>query len=249
MNIAVVDDEKAIREQICHFIKKQNRKCHVETYGTGRELLESGVFFDIVFLDIVFSDTQMEGINGIETARALRKCQGSKNGNPAERAETVLIFITGIREYVFEAFDVSAFHYLVKPVEEKKFAEVFGRAVAEVEKRKKQGKQQLFIKSKGLMLDQGSILYVESRGKKVAIHTLKETLEIYAVLSELEGQLSEGFYRCHRGYLVNMAYIAEFDSESITLNNMERIYLSKKKHKEFAKAYMWYLQNGGISCV
>lgn len=244
MNIAVVDDEEVIREQICNFIKKQNVKCHVEAYGAGRELLESGMFFDIIFLDI-----QMEGMSGIETARMLRKSQGGKMGNPVKGEESVLIFITGIREYVFEAFDVSAFHYLLKPVEEKKFAEVFQRAAAEVEKRKKQGRQKLFIKSKGLILDQSSILYLESRGKKVAIHTLKETFEIYAVLGELESQLAEGFYRCHRGYLVNMAYIVEFDHESITLNNKERIYLTKKKHKEFAKAYMWYLQNGGISCV
>lgn len=40
----------------------------------------------------------------------------------------VVIFITGVKEYVFEAFDVSAFHYLLKPVEEKKFSEVFERA-------------------------------------------------------------------------------------------------------------------------
>lgn len=235
MNIAVVDDEGVIREQICNFIKRQNTGCYVQAYDTGRALLEADVFYDIVFLDI-----QMEGMNGIETARVLRERQNK---------ETVLIFVTGIREYVFEAFDVSAFHYLLKPIEEKKFAEVFKRASEEVEKRKKQGKEQLFIKSKGMILDQGSILYVESRGKKVAIHTRKEIFEIYAAISEVESQLAESFYRCHRGYLVNMAYISEFDHDSITLNNKEQIYLSKKRYKEFAKAYMWYLQNGGVSCV
>ncbi len=237
LNIAVVDDEQIIREQICNYIGKQCAGCHVKAYETGKALLESGKHFDIVFLDI-----QMEGINGIETAKALRKSHGKEK-------ETILIFVTGIREYVFDAFDVSAFHYLLKPVEEEKFSEVFGRAVEEIENRKRQKKKQLFIKSKGLILDQSSILYLESRGKKVAIHTLKETLEIYAVLGELESQLTEGFCRCHRGYLVNMAYISMYDHESITLNNGERIYMSKKKHKEFVKAYMWYLQNGGISCV
>jgi len=53
---------------------------------------------------------QMEGIGGIETARTIRR----KNG------DVELVFITGIKEYVFEAFDVSAFHYLLKPIEEKK---------------------------------------------------------------------------------------------------------------------------------
>lgn len=244
MNIAVVDDEQVIREQICNYIKKQSPECCVEAYDTGDALLTSGRFFDIIFLDI-----QMEGRNGIETARELRKrfCPEAKPSMP--NGEPILIFITGLREYVFDAFDVSAFHYLVKPIEEQKFTEVFQRAIREVEKRKKQERQQLFLKSKGQLLDQNSILYLESRGKKVAIHTPKETIEIYAVLGELEQQLSDSFYRCHRGYVVNMAYITEFDLDSITLNNGEQIYLTRKKHKEFSKIYMWYLQNGGISCV
>ena len=49
----------------------------------------------------------MEGMNGMDTARAIRELQ----------PDTVLIFVTGSKEYVFEAFDVSAFHYLLKPLE------------------------------------------------------------------------------------------------------------------------------------
>lgn len=234
LNIAVVDDEMVIREQISGLIQKQNSGCSVKSYQSGNELLESGERFDIVFLDI-----QMEGFNGIETAEKLKRC----------KEDTIVIFITGIREYVFDAFDVAAFHYLLKPVEEKKFTEVFHKAEAEILKRKKLENRQLFLKSKGITLSQNSILYIESKGKKAAIHTVKEIIEIYAVMSELEKQLSDSFYRCHRGYLVNMAYIAEYDNESITLNNGESVYLTKKKHSEFVKTYMWYLQNGGVSCV
>lgn len=248
MNIAVVDDKQVIRKQIYNYIKKQSPESCVEAFATGEGLLAAGRFFDIVFLDI-----QMEGKNGIETARELRK-NSRPESDLAQKpsvagGDPIIIFITGLREYVFDAFDVSAFHYLVKPIEEQKFTEVFRRAILEAEKRKMQGQQQIFLKSKGQLLDQNSILYLESRGKKVAIHTLKEIIEIYAVLGELEGQLSDSFYRCHRGYIVNMAYITEFDLDSITLNNGEQIYLTRKKHKEFSKIYMWYLQNGGISCV
>lgn len=234
MNIAVVDDETVIREQIGGLIRKQNSGCSVKSYQSGNELLESGECFDMVFLDI-----QMEGLNGIKTAEKLKRC----------KEDTIVIFITGIREYVFDAFDVAAFHYLLKPIEEKKFTEVFRRAEAEILKRKKLENRQLFLKSKGITLSQNSILYIESKGKKAAIHTVKEIIEIYAVMSELEKQLSDSFYRCHRGYLVNMAYIAEYDNESITLNNGDSVYLTKKKHSEFVKIYMWYLQNGGVSCV
>lgn len=87
MDIAVVDDEKAIREHICGLVEEQQPESRIEAYATGEELLESGKRFDIVFLDI-----QMEGMNGIEAARSLRE----KNANLGVE-DTVLVFITGIR--------------------------------------------------------------------------------------------------------------------------------------------------------
>ncbi|MBP3477757.1 MAG: response regulator transcription factor [Lachnospiraceae bacterium] len=244
MNIAIVDDEKIIREQIKGLIQKRVTDngmccpgiCEPDAYETGEELLAAGKRFDIIFLDI-----QMKGKDGIETARELRK----------RKEDAVLIFVTGIREYVFEAFDVAAFHYLLKPIEEEKFAEVFDRAVKEVMKRKEQGREQLFIKTRNrnITLDKKDILYVENRGRKVEIHTTGEVIEVYAVMKELEEQLGGNFYRCHRGYLVNMAYIAEYSSASIRLGNGENIYLAKERYHEFVKTYMRYLRNGGTACV
>ena len=109
----------------------------------------------------------------------------------------------------------------------------------------------LFIKKKKLMLNQADILYIESIRRKVEIHTVgnKDHITIYATMDELGEQLGDEFYRCHRAYLVNMAHIAEYGSDSITLANGDRIYLAKKKYGGFVKAYMWYLQNGGVSSV
>lgn len=236
MNIAICDDEKIVRQQIKGLIEKQKADCDLELYETGEELLAAGKHFDMVFLDI-----QMEGINGIDTARTLR----------AQNEETVLIFITGIKEYVFDAFDVAAFHYLLKPIEENKFMEVFDRAVKEAEKRKEKGQKQLFIKTRqrNITLEQKNILYIENRGRKAEIHTVDETIEIYAAMIELEKQLGGEFYRCHRGYLVNMAYITEYSNDSIRLSDGESIYLAKEKYNEFVKEYMRYLRNGGTACV
>lgn len=237
MDIAVVDDEKAIREHICGLVEEQQPESRIEAYATGEELLASGKRFDIVFLDI-----QMEGMNGIEAARNLRE----KNANLGVE-DTVLVFITGIKDYVFDAFDLYAFQYLLKPIDERKFAEVLEKAAREAAKKKE--RRVLFIKSRNLTLDQSEILYIESRAKKVEIHTVRQTIEIYAAMDELEGQLGDEFYRCHRAYIVNMDCITEYDSESITLTNGDRVYLTKKKYGEFVKAYMWHLQNGGVASV
>lgn len=99
LNIAICDDEKMIREQIKELAEKEMPDVCAGLYETGDALLAAGKQFDIVFLDI-----QMEGTDGIETAKRLRQ----------KDEDTILIFITGIREYVFEAFDVAAFHYLLK---------------------------------------------------------------------------------------------------------------------------------------
>ena len=92
--IAVCDDEKVIREQIVHLIDKQGTGCRIWQFGTGEELLGGRKHFDIIFLDI-----QMEGRNGIETAREIRKYD--------ERA--VIVFVTVVKEYVFCSIFWAAF--------------------------------------------------------------------------------------------------------------------------------------------
>lgn len=254
LNIAVVDDEGIIREQIKDLIKTRKSDSDVDTYSAGEEFLAVKKEYDVIFLDI-----QMDGINGIETARKIRKqreeiiCSGrdSMSRNDVVRKDSVIVFVTGVKEHVFDAFDVAAFHYLLKPIEEKKFLEVFERAITEVEKRKKQVPAQLFLKTRtrNVTLNQNSILYIESRGKKVEVHTTNEMIEVYAAIRDLEKQLDVCFYRCHRGYLVNMAHIAEYTNESITLCNGECILLAKEKYGEFVKVYMRYLRNGGVAGV
>ena len=174
MNIAVVDDEEVIREQINGFIKKRNPDFNTSDFATGEELLAAGTEFDIIFLD-----KQMEGMGGIEAAKTIRQ----------SNADRVIIFITGIKEHVFEAFDVSAFHYLLKPIAEQKFMEVLDRAIEEAGKRKGQKESRIFIKTKnqGYTLKLNSILYIENRGKKVEIHTtdMEDIVETYAGMEEL----------------------------------------------------------------
>lgn len=232
IRIAIVDDEKLIREHIKTLIKNKQVECLIDTYSAGEELLRTDKCYDMVFLDI-----QMEGINGIETARVLRQ----------KTEDAVLIFITGVKEYVLDAFDVAAFHYLIKPIDEQKFADVFKRAVLEVGKKKQQVNGQLFVKTRyrNVTLAQNDVLYIESRGKKVEIHTKTDVIDAYAGIGELEKQLKQNFYRCHRGYLVNLAFIMEYSNDSITLNNGECIILAKEKYGEFVKVYMRYLKNGG----
>ena len=138
MHIAVVDDEAIVCEQIKTLIQKAlpDQDSEIALYTSGRSLLKEGRHFDLVYLDI-----QMEGIDGMETARA--------------QPDALLIFVTGAKEYALEAFDVSAFHYLLKPLEEVKFTQVLEEAQREVKRRRSSRQERLFLRAKNKTIAQG----------------------------------------------------------------------------------------------
>lgn len=236
IEIAICDDEQRMQEQLAQMVERRCPDCRVECFSSGGELLAADRRFDMIFLDI-----QMEEPDGIETAARIRE----------RDKRVVLIFVTALKEYVFRAFDVGAFHYLLKPLEEERFAKVLEKAVSEVMDRSEREAPPVFLKTRyrNFILRPEEILYLESRGKKVAVHTVSKVIEVYAAMRDLERQLGSGFYRCHRGYLVNLAHIAEYGNESIDMSNGERVYLAREKSREFVKTYMRYLQSGGTAGV
>ena len=232
MRVAICDEEKESSVLLCQLIRQQEPDCEVVCFDSSRQFLEDGQHFDILLLDI-----QMEEMRGIEVARAIRM----------KKDNTILIFVTALKEYVPEAFDVSAFHYLLKPVAAEKFCKVFENACREVRRWECLEEEQLFFhtKTKSFTLQKKDILYVESRKRKVDIHTLGEAYTIYATMKYMEEQLGQDFYRCHRGYLVNMAYVSEYGEGTIRLQNGESVYVAREKYSEFAKAYTQYIEKAG----
>lgn len=232
MKVAICDEDRESCIGLSRLIRKQEPDCEVICFHTCRQFLEARQQFDILLLDI-----QMEKMGGIEVARALR----------VNQENTVLIFVTALKDYVPEAFDVSAFHYLLKPVSPEKFCRVFEDACRKVRRQESLSGGQLFFqtKTRNFTVPKDEILYVESRKRKVEIHTLRETITVYATMKNMEERLGQGFFRCHRGYLVNMAYVSEYGSGFIKLQNGEKIYLAREKYSEFVKAYAEHLKQGG----
>ena len=138
MRIAVCDDDRAIRDEISRLIKKQAPEADITTYQSGEEMINSGENFDISFLDI-----EMGKVSGMDIAKRIREKEESRT------QRSILIFVTGYREYMEAAFDVNAFHFLVKPIDEEKFSGVFSRAWKEVSAFDEQNKKQIMVKSSG----------------------------------------------------------------------------------------------------
>ena len=192
MRIAVCDDDRAIREELFRLIQKQVPEVDIMEYQSGEELINTRGNFNIYFLDI-----EMGEVSGMDIARSIREQE--ENG----RQRSIIIFVTGYREYMEAAFDVNAFHYLIKPIDTEKFSEVFKRAWKEAAVFYEQEKKYIIVKSSGtqqkILLK--NIYYIESGNKKVIFHTTNGTLEVYGKMEELEKGLGNTFYRCHRCYM------------------------------------------------
>ena len=235
MRIAICDDEKNIRELIGDKVIKQYPEVETVSFSSGEELLLSDKSIDILFLDI-----QMSGRNGMDTARELR----IKDKN------VILIFVTAVEEYVFQAFDVGAFHYIVKPIDDVKFVDVLHRAVDEWNSQNSNTKESeeryLIINSGGVhtkvIFD--DIVYAEVFNRKIVIHKLDDTIEYYGKMSDLESLAGDGFFRPHRAYLINFKYVEKYDASTIYLEKGS-VLMAKQNYPEFVKKYMKYIQRRG----
>ncbi len=229
LQIAVCDDEKNMGEYLKQLIEerlKNEKDYKVVVFSSGAELLKEAKDFNIFFLDIDLKD-----MSGIDMARGLRK-----------ETEAVIVFVTALKEYIFDAFDVQAFQYLLKPIDEERFFQVLDKAIGEC--RMKKQSQPLVIRVNGIYqnVPRESILYVENEARKVVLHLKDRQISYYAKMGELEGILGEQFFRCHRGYLVNFNAVKGYDTGNIQLKNGEVILMAKQKYNAFVAAYMEYLR-------
>lgn len=230
MRIGVCDDEKNIRELISNKIKKEYPNSEIVFFKSGEELLLESEDIDILLLDI-----QMPGRNGIEIARELRK----------KNKKTILIFVTAMEDYVFEAFDVNAFNYIVKPFNDNRFMDVLNKAINEYNSscEAEQETSYVMVSNKGMhtkvKLDE--IIYAEVFNRKVVIHKIDEEIEYYGKMSELESLAGESFFRSHRAYLINLKYVEKYDAKTIYMEK-GKVLMAKKNYPEFVKKYMKYNQ-------
>jgi len=235
MRIAICDDEKNIRELIANKVTKQYPEAEIVFFSCGEELLLADKSIDILFLDI-----QMSGRNGMDTARELRK----------KDKDVILIFVTAVEEFVFQAFDVGAFHYIVKPIEDAKFIGVLHKAVDELSSKCKDVNEE---KERYLMINSGGvhtkvvfddIVYAEVFNRKIVIHKLNDTIEYYGKMSDLESLVGDSFFRPHRAYLINFKYVEKYDASTIYLEKGS-VLMAKQNYPEFVKRYMKYIQRRG----
>ena len=236
LSIAVCDDEVIeccdMAKRIKEIMEEIKMPCIIRQFQSGGELLQTLESFDVVFLDII-----MRELDGMKTAQIFRERASDK----------ILIFVSSSREYVFEAYDVEAFQYLLKPVDDRKLKSVLQKAVFKTESRS----QEFIIVSrerqkKKLFLD--DIYYFEIKGRMVDAHGPEGIFTYYEQMGKLENKLQDkGFFRCHKSYLVNLKYVDRYNRQEVILENGEKVVIAKRRYEQFVREVLKAMRkNGGI---
>lgn len=239
MRIAICDDDKKVRKILAEKVSALYPQAEVVGHASGKELLMAAAVPDILLLDI-----QMPGMDGMKTAEYLR----------GKSKKTIIIFVTAMRDYVFRAFDVGAFHYLVKPFTDDKFAAVLQSAVKQYEdmenfadaETESGERKPVMILSGGshIKVNLSDIVYAEVFNRKVILHKMTEDIEYYGKLSELEKYAGEDFFRPHRSFLVHFRYVVKYDGSLITLER-GTVPIAKKNYSSFVRSYLHYNRRTG----
>lgn len=231
IRIAVCDDDLIFLEHavsVCRSILEERGQAGfaIDSFRRGEDLVsayEEQGFYDMIILDI-----RMDGINGMDTAAAIRQ----------KDATVPIVFLTSTMDFAIQGYEVKAFRYLMKPVQREQLAEVILLMLAE-RKRK-----WLFAKEgsgfRRVAMD--DIHSLEIFGRKTSINTKNGRLFYNGKLSELAGLLDpERFIQCHQSYIVNLRYVYEIRRYEIVLFNNEIIPASRAHWDQVKSAFLRYM--------
>lgn len=223
IHIAICDDKQQEIQEIKAYLEEwsRTRKQPVTAgiFKNSKEFLdkvyEENKLYDIVFLDIDFVPD-----DGIRTASKIRqKEQGS-----------LIIFLAEYPKYIFQAFEVKAFRYIIKEKMAQEFIMSMDDAVRELHCKI----ETFFYEAKGkkVKIPFSEILYFESRRRMVQIKTKKGEKTFYGKLDDVESSLADtAFIRCHQSYIVNLSWVREIRKKELILENGEAVPVSESRRE------------------
>ena len=228
MKIAICDDEQIFRDTLYKKLVKYNKTFEIKEFRTGRELIDSRIKFDIIFLDI-----EMPELNGMDTAKKLRKLS----------VGSIIIFLTSHIECIQDAFKVKAFRFLSKPVQEDALNEALEEAEKEIV-----GQEKIVINQKGKIFELSvpDVMYVEAFGDGTYVYDNKDNVyECTVALKEWDKRL-EGmpFFKIHKSYIVSMMYVSSINNNVLRLEGVDQDFtISRRNITPFKDAYMDFVKN------
>ena len=216
MRIAIVDDISEERTLLRNRLESQfsRRNVHIDIfeYENGETFLTAAKEcpFTVVFLDIY-----MNGSNGIDTAKELRRSD----------TDCLLIFTTTSTDHALEGFQVRALHYLVKPYSENDISVLADEILSRIPD---SGKYiDVKVNGSNIQIPFRKIIYAEHFSHMIHIHTA--------------GERDSRFYQCNRGVVINLEHAVDFDGTGFRLDNGSNVPVSRKLLKNARQTFMEFL--------
>ena len=209
LNALIVDDEAPARSELRYLLEETGRVDTIREALNAREAVEFLVKSKEGTdqrIDVIFLDISMPKTSGMQLAEALHKLK-----NPP-----AVVFVTAYSEYALEAFNVDAVDYLMKPVE----TDRLNRALDKVEAIVKPAaashptQERIPVEKGGrkVLVPVEQIRYIEAKDDYSCIYTDGDRFLSTISLAKLEQKLTpHGFFRVHRGYIVNLDHVEDVE--------------------------------------
>ena len=233
LSAMIVDDEAPARSELRFLLEETGRVDSITEASSARETVEKLMEGRP---DVLFMDISMPKTTGMQLAEALHRLK-----NPP-----AIVFVTAYSEYALEAFKVNAVDYLVKPVETERLAQALARVRENVALHMQAQKSERISVEKGgkkILISIDSIRFVMARDDYAYLQTDTDRYFSTVSLAQLEKRLDgHGFFRVHRGYLVNLSMVEEVEPVSggtllLTLNGVsDKIPVSRRRVSLLKKA-------------
>lgn len=232
--IAFCDDDKAVLNELTFLLEKYRQEKQIQ--------IECAVYnspFDLTYeferrkerpFDILFLDVLLPGQNGISVAKEIRK----------RNKEIKIIFLTSSSEFAVQSYAVNAFYYQMKPIFEESFFALMDSVLKECAKNQTPSLL-LNCKSGITRIKLCDLEYCEVKGRTLNFHLHGGTvLQSNGRMDNLWQSICEQkqFARPHRSFIVNMDFIQNISSSSITLTSLERIPIPRGKFTEMKNQYL-----------
>ena len=210
ITVIAIDDEPLALQLVVDYIQKTP---DLKLAGQFENPLEAAQFISKNPIDIVFTDIQMPGLNGVEFTRSM------VNG-------PVVIFTTAFAKYAIEGFKLDIADYLLKPFTYEEFLTSVHKAERMIRSNTKpaddvlSNSEFLFLKSdyKIKRINFQNILYIKGLKEYVKVYTMLSDIPILSLssLKTLELKLpADKFMRVHRSFIVNLEKIETIDRSRI----------------------------------